>query len=428
LRQGAGQEALASRLGDALPDALELHAPETVEGIEVSMTLRPRDGAALARCLAALNEHGAAALVRGGGSRIGAANLPARVDCLLATSLLDEIDTFDAEDGVVHVGGGTSLAALRRTVEPEGWEVPLDAWGPDATVGGVLSAAAFGPRLLGFGRPRDAVLGLEVALASGERTRCGGRVVKNVTGYDLAKLYTGACGTLGVIEGAWLRLRPAPEEKTCLAGWVESFDDAQPLGLDVSRRASVRCAAVVAPSVARRIGAWAEAPRGAHLLVVEVAGDRAVVAEDVDWLGDRLSLARPDGDALGRLAALEGGHGGGVRGRLSVLPSAVTRCARDLGDALLSFHPGTGMLYAGAIRSVAADSERDVSAHELAGAIEEVASESGASVVFDELPIAERRTRDVFGEPGPERRLMAALKERFDPRGVLNPGRFQGRL
>ena len=102
------------------------------------------------------------------------------------------------------------LRDVREALAASGWELSLDPPGRDSTVGGCLAAASVGPRALGLGLPRDQVLGLTVSLASGERVRCGGRVVKNVTGYDLNKLYTGSFGSLGVIESAWLRLRAAP--------------------------------------------------------------------------------------------------------------------------------------------------------------------------------------------------------------------------
>ena len=137
---------------------------------------------------------------------------PPRADAVLSTERLVGIDEFDPSEGVCHVLSGTPLSELRERVAATGWELPLDPPGAGSTVGGCVAAASLGaPVLSGSEPPRDIVLGLEVALASGQRTRCGGRVVKNVTGYDLNKLYTGSFGALGVIEAAWLRLRPKPD-------------------------------------------------------------------------------------------------------------------------------------------------------------------------------------------------------------------------
>lgn len=419
----AAHEALASQLADVVPEVLRVHPPLDVEGHGVAITLAPTDAESLSRCLAALDARGAAVRVQGGGSRIAAANPPARLDCVLSTRALAGVDEFDVEDGVVRVGAGTTLRALREVVDPEGWTIGLDAWGPDATVGGVLSASAVGPRRLGLGPPRDQVLGLDVVLASGERTRCGGRVVKNVTGYDLAKLYTGAHGSLGVIERAWLRLRPSPEDRRTFVGVVDDLETAAALGLAVSRRESTQCCALVPGRVASAVTGRADAREGAFWLVAELAGDAPVVVADAKWIGGELSTREADGDVIARLATLEGGPAW-VRARTAVLPSAVAGLARDLGDALLSFHPGTGLLHAGAPSAEGDDAEAADRAAQIASA----AGEHGAAPVFDALPLALRRERDVFGEPGPERRLMEQLKLRFDPNGVLNPGCVQGRL
>ncbi|MDX1648862.1 MAG: FAD-binding protein, partial [Myxococcota bacterium] len=147
--------------------------------------LRPADGGTLATALRVLAEHRLPALVRGGGTKTPpGAGVGARV--VLDTGALGGVRELDVDEGVAQVGAGLPLAELAAALEGSGWEAPLDPPGEAGTVGGALAAAAVGPR---FGHPRDVVLGLDVALATGERTRCGGRVVKNVTGYDLAKLH-----------------------------------------------------------------------------------------------------------------------------------------------------------------------------------------------------------------------------------------------
>jgi glycolate oxidase FAD binding subunit len=175
-------QALAREVGQGLESVR--HEPVSIDGIDVSTTLRPRDGDALARTLRALGQQGLAAVPLGGGRHLELGNAPRRVDALLSTLHLTAIGDFEPAEGVCHAGAGTRLGALRERVAQAGWELPLDA-PDDATLGGVIAAGAVGPRTQGYGAPRDVVLGLEVVLGSGERTRCGGRVVKNVTGYDL---------------------------------------------------------------------------------------------------------------------------------------------------------------------------------------------------------------------------------------------------
>ena len=110
-------------------DGFEEHAPVDVEGRSLTVTLRPGDGDALARCLDALSACGMAALVRGGGNRLGVGNLLSRCDAFLSTDRLGGVDEFEPGEGVCHVGAGTRLAEAREVVRSDGWEFPLDAPG-----------------------------------------------------------------------------------------------------------------------------------------------------------------------------------------------------------------------------------------------------------------------------------------------------------
>src|SRR5262245_44284228 len=218
-------EALAPTLGNAL----RFHDPVAVDGVPVNATIEPQDEDDLAAVLAALGDARCAAIPRGAGTQLGFGNPPQRADCFLSLAAFARIDELDASEGVCHAGAGTPLADLRARADEAGWELPLDDAGRGGTLGGALATAALAPRALGFGRPRDVVLGCEVVLADGLRTRCGGRVVKNVTGYDMAKLYVGSLGAIGVITGAWLRLAPKPEVERVLQS--EELDDAEAIAL-----------------------------------------------------------------------------------------------------------------------------------------------------------------------------------------------------
>ncbi len=405
--------------------------PLDVDGCRVSATLIPRDGESLAQMLGALSERELAVVVRGGGTRLGLGNPPHRADAILSTERLVGVDTFDAQDGVAYVRAGTRLSGLRAEVNAQGWELPLDPPGESSTVGGCLATAATGPRRLGFGAPRDCVLGLDVALASGERTRCGGRVVKNVTGYDLAKLYTGSFGTLGVIEAAWLRLRPLPERvELRVASFpdrAETFESA----LAISRRASSRAVALMNAPAA---GALDHAVRSSSaraadwLLLAELAGDAPAVVRDARWLEEEFAAERPDPglgpEPIAELRALQGRAVAprGARTRIAALPSRLAPVCGALSDAGLIVYPALGLVYAvwSGDTSPVSDADLDRVAH--------AAREAEGTVVCEELSPELKQKHDVFGDPGSSLSLMRALKTQFDPRGTLNPGRFQGRL
>jgi glycolate oxidase FAD binding subunit len=397
--------------------AVELHAPVLVDGEPIEATLRPDDGDALARCLEHCARFRVAVLPRGGGSRLWLGNPPRGHPVFLSTAGVAGIDELDLGEGVCLVRAGTPLARLREALAGSTWELPLDPPGAGSTVGGVLATAAHGPRAQGFGRPRDCVLGLEVILIGGERTRCGGRVVKNVTGYDLAKLYIGSLGTLGVIEGAWLRLRARPRAVALLEARVPGVDAALSLGLAAARLPTARAAAVLAPAASE-----------ACELVVELAGEAAAVERDASRLADAGGAGAAEAGALDRVRELQAAApaGFGVRARVSALPSRLADAARALraGGASLVVHPGLGFAYAAFAlpEDDAAGAER---AFECAAA---AARAGGGSQRVEAAPAFAKRSRDVFGEPAGALAPMRALKNRFDPDGLLNPGRSWGRL
>lgn len=417
---------------DELRDAVGARAGDDevdVEGLGLVASLIPKDAEAFARALALLCERGRSAVIRGSGTQSRLGNPLRRADVALSTQGLAGIDTFDPQDGVLHAGAGTQLSEIRNRVNADGWELALDPAGEaqGTTLGGVLATAAIGPRRLGFGAPRDSVLGLEVLLASGERTRCGGRVVKNVTGYDLAKLYTGSFGTLGVIAGAWLRLRPLPEEVAQRSCDVASLEKGIEFGIALSRRYSARAALLLSPGVARQVAQKGGEESSAWRIVAEFAGDKAALERDVDWFEGQTrgtssaASSDPSLDAIARVAALQGQAMGpkAMRARIAMLPSRLVRVCELLrrGGAELIVHPGPGLAYA------------IFEQHELnpaIGLVESAAREADGVLLVESLAEFAKAGHDVFAASESELSLMRKLKQRFDPAGVLNPGRFAG--
>jgi glycolate oxidase FAD binding subunit len=419
--------------------------PLRVLGAEVTHEVSPEDGESLGRVLAVLGEHHAAAVVRGGGTHDDLGNALRPVAVSISTRRLEGVEEFDEQDGVIRVRAGTRVAALRAQVDACRWDVALDTAGlseaNDATIGGTLAAAAFGARRLGFGPPRDTVLGLGVVLSTGERTSCGARVVKNVTGYDLQKLYCGSFGSLGVIESAWLRLRPVPERVASLVAPVGGPSD--PLGtslaLSVARRPTARCVALLDASSAAELGlptGGGEAG-GTFVQVVEFAGPSSSVDDDVAWTRARCdAVAAPSGviDAISALSSRRstGSDGESIVARFAMLPSAVSRCVNELTNersargARIVAHPGLGLVYASWSTAEAA-----LDAPSIVRCVANIARGIRARARFERFPLDRREGSgfDVFGtlERG-ELQLMRALKQKFDPAGVLNPGRPAGHL
>jgi glycolate oxidase FAD binding subunit len=406
-------EALREAAGEG---GLREHEPVDLDGAAAGLTLSPSDGEGLSRILAVLQRCGLAVAVRGGGSCAGSGNPPTGLDAFLSTERLVGIEEFDASDGVCQVRAGTPLRDVRAALAASGWELSLDPPGSDATVGGCLAAASVGPRSLGLGLPRDQLLGLTVSLASGERVHCGGRVVKNVTGYDLNKLYTGSFGTLGVIESAWLRLRASPERTASCE--IRATEVAM----------ACRSAIAAARCVSGRAAALASDGAKGWKLVVELAGDAPTVERDFGWLRDEHDAsAAPDG-AIEPIRDLQAQVPTplGLRFRIGVLPSRLEAAMLALrtGGASLLAYPGLQFVYAGFALDASPD---DRAVESIFRNVESVARSAGGGYVCEAAPTCVKAGREMFGDLGASGAIVRALKQRFDPTGVLNPGRFAGR-
>ena len=151
-------------------------------------------------------------------------NVPSKLDLVLDLGLLNAILDFQPEDLTVTVEAGITLNALQDKLAQGGMYLPMEApKSQKATIGGILAANTSGPRRFAYGLPRDWLIGIAVVSADGTETKAGGKVVKNVTGYDLNRLYTGSLGTLGVIVEATFKLAPLPAHSQALAASFESI-------------------------------------------------------------------------------------------------------------------------------------------------------------------------------------------------------------
>src|SRR5712692_1208389 len=187
---------------------------DAVAGVQPKLIVDPGTEKELAEVLRLSNEAGLAVIPRGGGTKPRWGNPPSRADLILSTARLSAIIEHAWADLTVTVQAGCTIQRLQETLAQHGQRLALDPlWPEKATVGGVLSTNDSGALRLRFGALRDLIIGVTVALPDGTLASSGGKVVKNVAGYDLPKLVTGALGTLGVITRAVFRLHPLPRNK-----------------------------------------------------------------------------------------------------------------------------------------------------------------------------------------------------------------------
>src|SRR5438128_2923804 len=184
-------------------------AADAVVGAQPKVVIEPGTDTELVNVLLLSNYAGLAVIPRGGGTKLGWGNSPASADLILSTARMTEVIEHAWADLTVSVGAGCTIQRLQETLSQHGQRLALDPlWPEKATVGGILSTNDSGALRLRFGSLRDLIIGVTIALPDGTLASSGGKVVKNVAGYDLPKLVTGAFGTLGVITRAVFRLHP----------------------------------------------------------------------------------------------------------------------------------------------------------------------------------------------------------------------------
>src|SRR5687767_14689068 len=212
--------ALSRALHDRIPK-LELRAgtsEHAIDGLQPALITTPSSQTDVATILGVAGELGAAVAPWGSGTQITCGSAPERYDIALDLNGLNALVEHEPADLTVTVEAGMRLSELQRLLGAQGQWLPLDPSLPDeATIGGILATNASGPARIRYGSARDLVIGMTVALANGDLVKSGGRVVKNVAGYDMAKLHIGALGTLGVITQASFKVAPLPVDEAFIA-------------------------------------------------------------------------------------------------------------------------------------------------------------------------------------------------------------------
>jgi glycolate oxidase FAD binding subunit len=342
--------------------------------------------------------NGEAIAVSGGGSKINQGALPTALDVMIRTTQLDRIVEHAAGDLVVTAQAGVPLAELQAEVSSSRQWLGLDPPEPNATVGGVVAAAASGPRRLRYGTPRDVLIGITVVLADGTVAKSGGKVVKNVAGYDLGKLFTGSYGTLGVIAECTFRLHPLPAARRVVT-----------VDTDVPAEVAQQVYATGAEPAALE---WDGMAMTAVFEAVESAA--ATQAADV-----AAAVSGEVGDALpatfGDRPWSDGQVGLKVTHRIGALREVIELLRVEVPEGRLRAHVASGVVWVGA-------DGFDWDALEPLRS--SVASYDGGVVVV-EAPAEVKRRIDVWG-PVRGLEVMRRIKDQFDPEHRMSPGRFVG--
>ena len=398
-----------------------------VDGVFASEFAVPTDAQETADALAEAAALAKAVTPIGGGTALTLGNPPERVDVALSTERLAGIIDYEPTDLVLSVGAGTRFGDIQAVLAEHGQRLPLDPPGAaDATIGGLIATGRWGPLRYSAGTLRDLLIGIAVAHPSGTVSKAGGMVVKNVSGYDMPRLYLGSLGTLGVVVSANFKVLPRPRTEATL---VAPYED---LAEVIAAANGLRGGhdPIAALEVLFVNGGWALATRiegrdetvdaVAGQIVASVIGDvtRLDGQESAAWWSayvDRQQVAQGDDTVVVRC---------GVRPKETpALAGAFLAAMSELGISVpyIAASPGLGSIVA---RLEMGDAGSPEGLAKVQGSLLSLAD----TATILAAPPSWKRGIDVWGRLPEGFDVMQALRLQFDPERTINPGRFAGFL
>jgi len=440
-----------------------------VDGKVPECGVAPATAEQVAAVLRYASKHHLALIPRGNGTKLSMGNPPRRYEVALSIGELNRVIHYEPADLTITVEAGMTFRAFQDLAGQSGLWLPLDPrGGGESSIGGIIAANAAGPLRQGFGGPRDMVLGLKVALPDGKIAKTGGRVVKNVAGYDLGKLLTGSCGTLGVIVEASLKLFPKLPERATFAMSAGTLGNAKDLRRSILRSPldALRLVLLDSPAVALLDDSAPGNERPGAQLWIELGGSHRVIERCMLELRQLTAavgatMARREGavEAWGRVSNLA--HWLQQKYRdVTVLKAALPAVASEEflsraqqeaeaeRIALASFaQVGLGIVHLCVLQEdvartcsvgprlvpdgqgKAADLQNRSALHLLAGLgerLRKAAVDLGGTLVIEHCPLELKGQVDAWGAGGDDLEAMRKIKVAWDPLEVLSPGRFVG--
>jgi glycolate oxidase FAD binding subunit len=398
-------------------------AADSTDGVVPRWVVEPASAIQVAQTLKLCDQAQLHVVARGNGTKLDWANPPRKADLILSTRRLNQVLEHAAGDMTATVQAGCTVAAMANILAQRGQRLALDLLWPDrATVGGIIATDDCGPMRSAYGTIRDHLIGITVALPDGALARSGGKVVKNVAGYDLPKLFTGSFGTLGVITQAIFRLYPLPKSShtvrwmapttESLGRLIAALADCSPVTTSVQFEADSAASAPIHVSVL--LEGLPAAMEAKLQRVLRAASDCR--AQQTEPPADAWTARQRQFSAADSCVA-----------QISLLPTnwpAFIDRMRDIAAAggfncnLVAQAVGVGI-----IRVPGDDHER--SAAGIKSLRADVQKLGGSLVILRCIPDIKRRI-DVWPDVGSALPLMKRIKTQFDPRGTLSPGRFVG--
>jgi glycolate oxidase FAD binding subunit len=401
----------------------------------IARTLEPADQAAVSAAVRDANAAGTAIYPIGGGTSLGY-GLPARQEGIgLSLAGLNRVIDYPARDMTITVEAGITMRELAEILAREKQRLPIDVPQADrATLGGVIATNFSGPRRYSHGTIRDYVIGITAVDGRGMAFSGGGRVVKNVAGYDFCKLLCGSLGTLGIITQVTLKLKPQPQASGFLATSIPDTASAEPLLAALVRSQTTPAAIELLSGPSwRRDAAMAGLVEDAAVLLVGFEGTKT----EVDWMQKRLRtewqeqgvarMHQPSHDqvhAIWQALAEFPAAASGAMLKASLVPGAVCgfmHLLRNLdAECTLQAHAGNGIVLA-RMAGLSGSELSQAIVKKLQSAVRQA---GGSLVVLSPGEGLEMTRQVIWGSAPDDLRMMQAVKQQFDPLNLLNPGRF----
>ena len=433
---------LAGLLSERLSKAQVVEGFETerwaVCGRVPQAVVFPKNEEQVAEILTLASEEGWHCMPGGRGSWLGGGQPPKDVDVLLSTHRMNEVRAYEPADMYIEAQAGTGLDELERRTREFGQWLPLDppGGGERGTLGAMLAIGTAGTLRTSFGSPRDQLLGATLVTGDGRRLHLGGRVVKNVAGFDLLKLVAGSWGTLGVITSATMRLFPLPAVDRSLLF----------RGADVAAAAALTCHIAQTPlslaAVELLVPGGGESGRGSSSPLVAV---RILESADAADEAERVVVQRAGTAPVERLegeksraifdnvGAME--EGAELVLRLSLLPTRLPELVEMLSslDGVYDAESGWGMrlaahAYTGVLRVMIAKLSRAEGwlerTNAVLGELRRSLEEKGGSLVVSQGPPEIVGAVGAWGCSGPAGVFAARIRAAFDPASILAQGRL----
>jgi glycolate oxidase FAD binding subunit len=420
---------LASELGsEAVSEEQPAGADQFFDGIEPAVLCSPAAPSQIAAALRICSEADAAVTPWGGGSAMMIGNAPRRLDVIIGSCRLNRLLEHDHANLTASVEAGITMTALQQQLAGHNQFLAMDPPFPgSATIGGVIAANLNGTRRMFHGSVRDLVIGVKVALASGEQIKGGGKVVKNVAGYDMCKLFVGSLGTLGIITEVTLRMAPIPETAATLLV-SGALGDARTLVEQLSLSALLPARVVFLNHEVSHVTGLS---REQWAVAVSAEGFEETVARHLNDMGSmaaKLKLGTEVLHADNQNRFWDGIRDFPLRANALVYRFGVPRASvAELASAVQAgrsaeFSPAIVADALAGTMWVASAANR--SAKDRFSNFITLARQYGGHVIMQSAPAILKQNVDVWGTPTQAHSIMRAIKQQFDPNNLLSPGRF----